>query len=265
MNKTVMVMCLGTITASSLVFADENSVFSEPLKTDMQDVGIGRLCPLTCSFSLRAGYFGLKGDDNLVDDGVGGQAEMKFALADSAFDLVLRGHGASAESDDDEIWVSDPTVFYYGNTRMAAAVAFDNIEETVIGGSVQLQYNFARGATANPYIAAGVMYEKSEIEFDAGYAVTNGRRYAAAGWHEKMDEDGFAVVGRAGVELNAEPAYARLEAAAVSEIYDDDGTQAELNAIVGATVLDNLRLELSGTYFTEWKEYYILGGVTFLF
>lgn len=271
MNKTIMAACLGTMAASSLVFADENSVFSETQEPTVQDVSIGNPSPLLGSLSLRAGYFGMKGDDEIIDDGVGAQVELKFALADSPFDLVLRGHGASAESDDDEVLVAADT-YSYGRGRVAEVVAIGNIEETVYGGSVQLQYNFMRNKQVNPYIAIGAMYERSDMEYDAAYVAAYRPSYYSSSyywngveWHDKIHEDGFAAVGRIGIEFNSDLIYARAEAAMFSEIYDDDGTQAELNAIGGVKIMDSLRLELSGTYFTEWKEYYILGGVTFLF
>lgn len=250
MNKRIVAACLGAMAASSLVLADDNSRIGKSGGNAVQDTSIEAPRTLTGSLSLRIGYF-CTGGDHLIDSGVGGQVEMKFALGASPFDLVVRGYGTSAESENDENWGADPK--HDGHTLVAR-----DAEAIVYGGSIQLQYNFARGATFNPYIAAGGMYEKTDGEFDV---VSDGRRVASESW----DDDGFAFVGRGGIEWNAEPVYARLEAAVVSELYDGDGTQAELNAIVGATIANNLRVELSGTYFTEWEDCYILGGMTMLF
>lgn len=252
MNKCIVAACLSVMAASSLVFADDNSKGSQLDGNAMQDTSFEASCPLTGSISLRVGYFGRKGGGLGLDHGVGGQVEMKFALGASPFDLVMRGHVVKSESDDDKNWGSDSN----GNTLVA-----NDAEAIAYGGSAQLQYNFARGATFNPYIAAGGMYEKTDGDYKVRYAGPDGRHVADKSWKS----DGCAFVGRGGVEWNPEPVYARLEAAVVSEVYDGDGTQAELNAIVGATVADNLRVELSGTYFTEWEDYYILVGTTFLF
>ena len=249
MNKSIVAACLGVITASSLVLAEDNSRVGRSEGNAVQDTSIEAPSPLTGSISLRVGYFGRSGSNVGLDHGVGGQVEMKFALGASPFDLVMRGHVAKSESKDDKIWGSDSN----GNTLVA-----DDAEAIAYGGSAQLQYNFARGATFNPYIAAGGMYEKTDGDMEL---VSEGRHVADRSW----ENDGFAFVGRGGIEWNAEPAYARLEAGFVSEVYDGDGAQAELNAIVGAMVAKNLRLELSGTYFTEWEDYYILAGTTILF
>ena len=248
MNKSIVAAFLSVMAASSLVLADDNSSVGKSEGYATQDTGIEAPCPLTGSISLRIGYFGAR-DHKSIDHGVGGQVEMKFSLGASPFDLVVRGHGTSTEGGGDWILGSDSN----GHTLMG-----HDAEAIVYGGSIQLQYNFARGATFNPYIAAGGMYEKTDGDYEV---VSEGRHVADRSW----DTDGFAFVGRGGIEWNAEPAYARLEAALVSEVYDGDGAQAELNAIVGAMVTDNLRLELSGTYFTEWTDYYILAGATILF
>lgn len=252
MNKSIVAAFLGAMAASSLVLADDNPRGVQSEGNAVQDTSIEAPGPLTGSISLRVGYFGRSGSNVGLDHGVGGQVEMKFALGASPFDLVMRGHVAKSESKDDKILGADSN----GNTLVA-----DDAEAIAYGGSAQLQYNFARGATFNPYVAAGGMYEKTDGEFKVKHAGPDGRHVADESW----DSDGFAFVGRGGIEWNAEPAYARLEAGVVSELYDDDDTQAELNAIVGATVADNLRVELSGTYFTEWEDYYILVGTTYLF
>lgn len=248
MNKSIVAAFLGAMAASSLVLADDNSGVGQSEGNAVQDTSIEAPCPLTGSISLRIGYFGARSHKS-IDHGVGGQVEMKFTRGASPFDLVVRGHGTSTEGGDDWILGTDSN----GNTLMG-----HDAEAIAYGGSVQLQYNFSRGATFNPYIAAGGMYEKTDGDYDV---VSEGRHVADRSW----ENDGFAFVGRGGIEWNAEPAYARLEAGVVSEVYDGDDTQAELNAIVGAMVADNLRIELSGTYFTGWEDYYILAGATILF
>ena len=208
--------------------------------------------PMT-SFSARFGYLGFK--EGIFDDGLGAQAEFKMPIDESDFDFVVRGHYAFAELDDGKT-VRSINSYRYGQWYVIRVVTMENCEEKVYGGSAQIQYNFKRNELANPYIAAGLMFERTAFEYDLRGTV---------GRHEKGDEDGFALVGRAGVEFNPDPFYARLEAALFSAIYDEDEWQAELNAIVGAYVTDNIRLDVAGTCFTDWKEYYITAGLTFLF
>ena len=236
--------------------ASESSITEPPAKS---------ASPMT-SLSARFGYMGFR--DGFLDDGLVGQIEFKMPIDESDVDFVVRGHYAVAKTDDGKTVYSVKS-YSYGQWHIFKVVAMENCEETVYGGSAQIQYNFNRDELMNPFIATGIMFERSEFEYDLGYLF--GARPASssgdnAGRHRKGDEDGFAIVGRIGVEFNPDPFYARIEAAFVSEIYDeDDGWQIEFNAIVGAKITDTIRLDVAGTCFTEWKEYYITAGVTFLF
>ena len=218
------------------------------------------------SFSARFGYLGFR--DGIFDDGLAGQVEFKMSIDESDFDFVARGHYAFAETDDGET-VYSVTSYSIGQWRIMRVVAMENCEETVYGGSTQIQYNFRRDELLNPFIATGFMFERTEYEYDLGHLF--GTRPASssgdnAGRHQKGDEDGFALVGRAGAEFNRNPFYARIEAAFVSGIYEeDDQWQIEFNAIVGAKITDSIRLDVAGTCFTDWKEYYITAGLTYLF
>ena len=208
--------------------------------------------PMT-SFSARFGYLGFR--EGIFDDGIGSQVEFKMPIDESDFDFMVRGHYAFAELDDGKT-VRSVSSYRYGQWYVIRVVTMENCEETVYGGSAQIQYNFKRNDLVNPYIAAGIMFERTEFEYDLR---------GAARRHQKGDEDGFALVCRGGFEFNPNPLYVRIEAALFSAIYDEDDWQAELNAIVGASVTDNIRLDVAGTCFTDWKEYYITAGVTFLF
>ena len=218
------------------------------------------------SFSARFGYMGFRG--GFFDNGLAGQVEFKTSLDESDLDFVVRGHYAFAKTDKGET-VRSVRTYSLGQWRVFRIVAMENCEETVYGGSAQIQYNFNRNASMNPYIAAGLMYERTDFEYDLGYLF--GARPASssddnADRHRKGDEDGFAIVGRVGVEFNPDPFYIRLEAAFVSEIYEeDDGRQIEFNGIVGTKITDSIRLDVAGTRFTDWKEYYITAGLTYLF
>ena len=221
--------------------------------------------PMT-SFSARVGYLGFK--DGIFDDGLAGQAEFKMPIDKSDFDFVARGHYAFAKTDDGETVYSVKS-YSYGQWRVFKIVAMENCEEKIYGGSAQIQYNFKRDGSVNPFIAAGFMYERTDFEYDLGYLFgvrPSSSSGGNAGRHREGNEEGFAIVGRIGVEFNPDPFYARIEAAFVSGIYnEDDGRQIEFNAIVGVSITDAVRLDLAGTRFTDWKEYYITAGVTLLF
>ena len=217
------------------------------------------------SFSARFGYMGFR--EGFLDKGLAGQVEFKTSIDESDLDFVVRGHYAFAETDEGKT-VRSVKSYSYGQWTVFQITAMENCEETVYGGSAQIQYNFKRNRLVNPYIAGGVMYERTAFEYDLGYLF--GARPSSsgdnAGRHRKGDEDGFAIVCRAGLEFNPDPFYARIEAAFVSEIYEeDDGRQFEFNAIVGAKITDTIRLDVAGTCFTDWKEYYLTAGLTFLF
>jgi hypothetical protein len=78
-----------------------------------------------------------------------------------------------------------------------------------------------------------------------------------------MKDDGTAVVARAGVEFSPEPFYARADASWISDVYGNDA-QFRLSGTLGVEATDDVRVELTGHYFTEWDEYYVLIGFTLL-
>lgn len=222
------------------------------------------------SFSIRAGYHNWK-DSKFVDTSWGGQLELRAALGESPLDIVLRGHYAGAEYDDTFAVGSDTYSYRSAKVHEVGVVDYYNTKQSAYGGSAQLQWNFGRGELVNPYIAAGAMYEKQKFETDYTYSQRNLMTYKwlAKSWANsgfgriEEDDDGTAFVGRFGIDLSPDPFYARLEAAYITELYEDDA-QAELSAVVGAKVTDNFRIDLSGSYFTEWKEYYICAGFSIL-
>ncbi len=77
-------------------------------------------------------------------------------------------------------------------------------------------------------------------------------------------DDGTAFVGRLGAEWNPAPFYLRGEVSFVSAMYGGDA-QAELEGIAGVDVADNWRMEAAGTYYTDWKEYFVTLGVSYEF
>lgn len=228
------------------------------------------------SFSGRIGLFDFK-DSEFVDSSLGSQFEARFGIGQTPFDIVLRGHAASVELDDFIVYGSDAFPYKGVYIHEAVAMEVDNMEETVFGGSLQLQLNYERNAAFNPYIAVGAMYERSEIEADYAivrqtvidYKWLRGTFWDGEIGKIEIDEDGTAFIGRLGFEWKpAAQLYFRAEAAWMTKLYDDseEKAQAELNAIVGFLVTENLRLDVAGTYYTEWEEYYItVGGTILLF
>ena len=218
------------------------------------------------SLSIRAGYVGNK-DDDFLDYGAGGQMEFRIGLGDTPADFVLRAHYNHAKFDDYYIYG------YYGDHYERLDI--ENEEHNQYGGSMQLLFNFNKDGLVNPYVSVGGMYDKIEVEADYWYYST-----VYYWWYSyrnynygtiELDDDGFGFVGRLGLEFNPRPLYVRLEGAFVSKMHKgedmwfEDKGQAELNAILGANVTDSLRIDISGTYFTHWKDYYVMAGLTYLF
>ena len=95
--------------------------------------------PMT-SFSARFGYMGFR--EGFFDDGLAGQIEFKMPIDESDFDFVVRGHYAFAELDDGKT-VRSVNSYRYGQWYVIRVTTRENCEETVYGGSAQLQYTSA--------------------------------------------------------------------------------------------------------------------------
>ena len=270
----ILPLCLavGTIAA----FADESvsqvSRYKEGETGASADAAdFGRRNSPVVSFSVRAGLHDWK-DSRFVDKSWGAQGEMRFAFPETPLDIVLRGHYATVDYEDTHSTYAN--AYPYRGTRVGEidVVQYYNAEQSAFGGSLQLQWNFAREDLVNPYVAAGGMYEKSEFHSD--YLRTrNGLmtyKWLATSWSDSYrgrideDDDGWAFVGRLGTEIAPSPFYLRLEMSWVSELYDDDA-QAEFGAIAGVDATENARFDVAGTYFSDWKEYYISAGLTLSF
>lgn len=240
-------------------------------------VGVAIAGAATCAYaenigsvSLRGGYHGWD-DMKDVDYSGGAQTEVRVNLGDSPLEIVLRGHCSYTEFDG----YHHRHTYRDGHDKKSVVYDVEEKDLSTLGGSIQLQLDILRGEVVNPYVAAGAMYERTDGETRVGHSSyqRDGRHYE---WRddtqrEEWDEDGFAFVGRAGLEISPLPFRIRLEAAYVSELYDDEAFdreekgQMELNAILGFDIIEPLSVELSGTYFTEWEETFVLVGATFRF
>lgn len=255
--------------------ADESSVVSVYREGEMPGATLSAADSTAYGhISLRAGLHDWK-DAELVDSSYGLQMELQLALGDTPLDLVLRGFYQDTSYEDSYLIEGESGPSYYGTWLNSATVTeFRNEESTAYGGSIQLLWNFDRNGVVNPYIAIGSMYEKAETQYD--FATTSAYEMRllwlssrwTSGYVGRVDEseDGFTYVARLGLESNLHPVYLRIEASIVGEIYDyDDGPQAELAAIAGVNITKNFRLDVAGNYLTEWEEYYLTTGVTFLY
>ena len=266
-----MSLCFAALPMLAQTNGNTLSIFNQgneaPNVSETQQVSAGSKF---AAISVRFGYHDWK-DSTAIDNNYGLQAEIRIALGDTPLDIDLRGHYANVEYDDFVYYGTDAFRYYSSHVYQNYAVTVSDDERQLYGGSAQLLWNFRRGEFLNPYLAAGVMYERDEEEYDWALVVKNRMTlsYLSTTWYdvlrgrEKKSDDGTAFVGRVGLETDIDLFYARLEAAYVTELYDDDA-QFELNGIIGIKASDSLRIDLAGTYFTEWKEYYVTAGLTFL-
>ena len=266
-----MGFCIATLPLLAQMSGNNMSIFSHNendsgvTQTEFQPVDTK-----TFSFSIRLGLHDWK-DSEYVDKNYGAQLEARVALGDTPLDIDIRGHYADIEYDDYVLYGTDSFRYYNAHVYRQVAISISDDQRQIYGGSAQLLWNFRRGETLNPFVAAGVMYEKDEDEYDWAMVVANRMTfsYLSTRWadvssgREKTSTEGSAFVGRVGLEAEADPLYGRIEVAYVSEMYEDDA-QAEINALFGVKASENIRIDISGNYFTKWKEYYIMAGVTFL-
>lgn len=265
-------LAIGTIAACAEEPLPEVSRYKEgDASVPVEAQPLERAVSPVASFSLRAGLHDWK-DSKFVDKSWGAQGEMRLALWETPVDVVLRGHYATVDYEDTYSVYANAYPYRAARVRETGVVQYYNSEESGFGGSLQLQWNFARADIVNPYAAAGAMYEKTEYRTD--YLATKNSlmtyKWLASSWsssyHGRIedDDDGWAFAGRLGVEIAPSPFYLRLEVSWLSELYHSD-SQAELEAIAGVNAAENVRFDISGSYFTDWKEYYLAAGLTLSF
>lgn len=221
------------------------------------------------SISLRLGYHDFNKDTSLhIDENGNGsqfpdvdkswclQTELRYEIRDTPLDIVARGYYASTD-------------FKIGAEQMLSAGGGNKVEvastteATQYGGSIQALWNFARGEALNPYVAAGAVFDK--IELDATYRLYQrvGNTWKqSSGQNFSSDDDGTAAVVRGGLEYTVDSYYFRGEVGYLTKLYED--AMFELNGMAGYQLTEKLRLDLAATYFTkEYKDYFITFGVTY--
>ncbi|MBQ6247911.1 MAG: hypothetical protein IJK04_13655 [Kiritimatiellae bacterium] len=190
------------------------------------------------------------------DTGVGLNMGIRFTAETLPIGAEWRLYGGSFSLDDQEYAIP------YGKYK-GEAVYCDDCDYTIAGTDLSLLVNLDRNGPVNPYFGVGFLYEQAAIEADVHYdGRYRGWRYSHT-YHEELDEDGVTFLFRAGLDIRAAFVYARFDAGYIGEIYDDDDRgQFMLSGDLGFHILPMLRLDCFCHYFTEYKSYYIGGGVT---
>lgn len=223
--------------------------------------------------STRIGVMGER--DKLFNLGPAFQLEGRAAVPDTPLDVVFRGYYGQSDIKKGTVILDDGESGYSYTYRDIEKVTDGKAE--VFGGSLQAQWNFARNAELNPYVAAGVVYEKvkfKDLESEekmrlsvAGYG--SAWETIDWGWYD-WSEDGTAFVGRFGAEFNVAPFWFVAEASWMSALYDDDDvsnddSQFELAGRAGWQFNDNCRVDAGIDYYTKWKQIFAGVGLTFAF
>ena len=184
--------------------------------------------------SLRIGVRDLRKVDWLKP-GPAVQFEATAPLSSSPFDIVLRGYWTNMDWDKDAY--------------------FDDGENTYTGGSAALQFNFARDSSVNPYVAAGIAYEREKVKGEGRWSY----------YDFETSGDGTAFVARGGLEFSAAPFFLVGECGWMTECYDDsDDAQVVLAGRVGYALTDSCRIDVGVDYYTEWKDIFFSAGLGFV-
>ena len=193
--------------------------------------------------------------------GIGTELELRMGHHSTPLDLVLSLHYADADYKY-ETGMGDDANMYATAKALQPGIERVEADGYAWGGSLLLQWNLARWELVNPFLAGGLFYEKTGFETD--YVMTSSGPEDRPGKNRFVTkDDGVAVIVRAGIEVKPEPFYARADASWISDVYGDD-SQFRLSGTVGVEATDDVRFDLTGHYFTEWDEYYVLFGITLL-
>jgi len=209
-------------------------------------------------FSARIGLH----DWNCGHDrtGIGTELQLRTGHHSSPFDLVLDFHYADADYKY-ETGQGEDANMYRRAKALEPGVERIDAEGWSCGGSLLLQWNLARWEVFNPFFAGGVFYEKSSFA-DSDYVLSSVGPEERPGKNKFVTkDDGVAVVARAGLEIQPDPYYVRADASWISDVYGDDA-QFRLSGTIGVEATDDVRMDLTGHYFTEWEEWYVMIGFT---
>ncbi|MBP5543611.1 MAG: hypothetical protein ILM98_06020 [Kiritimatiellae bacterium] len=264
MNK-VPIIAVAAMAAALPLWAEE----VEPAPT----IEEGKDDSSKIELSVRAGVIGDR-DASFIKTGPSLQLEARFTLFDSCVDLVGRGYYAQpkAKKGYSETLVTDkPPYQGFPTTWTDVATITDSEDGDLLGGSAQLQLNFARNCKVNPYVVAGVAYEKEKLECDIHESLDWKVRAYGRDWPfhyeedrpQKWDEDGTAFVGRVGCEFDLSPFWFVAEGSYMTKLYDsEDKGQFELAGRAGFQWTKSCRIDAGIDYYTEWEQFFVGLGLT---
>ena len=188
------------------------------------------------------------------DTGLGLNMGIRFGADNLPLGAEWRLYSGFFPQDDGEYNFTGPNGKQYN-------VYCEDCDYTIAGTDFSLLVNLNRAGVVNPYLGVGFLYESCSLEAETYY---DDRHY---GWHrhynETWDDDGVTYLFRAGIDIRADLFYARFDASYIGEIYDtDDNGQFLLSGDLGLHFHKNVRADVFGNYFTEYKSFYIGIGVT---
>ncbi len=188
------------------------------------------------------------------DTGLGLNMGIRFGADNLPLGAEWRLYSGIFPQDDGEYDFTGPNGKQYN-------VYCEDCDYSIAGTDFSLLVNLNRGGVINPYLGAGFLYESCSLEAETYYAGDH------HGWHhhhnETWDDDGVTYLFRGGFDIRADLLYARFDASYIGEIYDtDDGGQFLLSGDLGLHFCKNCRADVFGSYFTEYKSFYLGIGVT---
>ena len=191
--------------------------------------------------------------------GIGTEFALRTGHHSTPFDLVLDFRYADADYKY-ETGMGDDAKMYKTAKALQPGIERIDADGYSVGGSLLLQWNLARWALVNPFLAGGLLYERSS--FSSDYVLSSVGPEERPGKNRFVTkDDGAAVVARAGLELRPDPFYVRADVSWISDVYGDDA-QLRLSGTMGVEATEDVRMDLTGHYFTEWKEWYVMIGFT---
>ena len=191
--------------------------------------------------------------------GIGTELALRTGHNSTPFDLVLDFRYADADYKY-ETGIGEDANMYKTAKALQPGTERIDADGYSAGGSLLLQWNLARWEFVNPFLAGGLLYERSS--FSSDYVLSSVGPEERPGKNRFVTkDDGAAVVARAGLELRPDPFYVRADVSWISDVYGDDA-QLRLSGTVGVEATEDVRMDLTGHYFTEWEEYYVLVGFT---
>ena len=254
MHKSTMIMVAAMAVTALPMWADEVG--------SVQRLEEGKADYHGIELSTRVGVRDYRAND-IYEPGPAVQVEIRIPLGESDFDINARGYYAWMGADDG--FGSRESGSYYGYVFSEVETVDDGDVQTY-GGSLQLQYNFARGEAVNPYVAAGWALEKCDYSVEGHDDYYFGSLFLKReSWKLDGSDDGNAFVGRVGLEFNLDKLWLLAECAYMTEFYED-GDDAQFVGVgrFGYCFTDSCRFDIGIDYYVEWEDLFVSVGLGFL-